>query len=526
MSDLSREWFENSNENNTNTIGEEYCDSFKEEGKIKSLDTPSISTEWFEKESESSSFSISDEYLNISDSRSTDVKSDVSVQNIFPKKKVNKQGGQKKSQENDADRSYVLAQDLLKNKNLLFDKKSLYLYNGIIFVRLSPNEVERLIFKTYHKEIDVSNKLSVIKNTSHYLRHLAEEIDEFPMNPDIIVFPNGTLEVESGRFRNNSPSDKANFVVAFEYDPSRFDMPVIEKFLKRICSGDDVLYERHLQLFGYVLSNDMRGKSFIYLQGPSHTGKSKFCDLLSLLFPEDFIDTLDIQGFGDKFALGSLASKRLLIADDMSDTPIPPSAVSKIKQLTGSERIGGEEKYIPRFQFRPQSKMIFSSNAPLKLKVYDQAFVNRVVHFPFEHIIPQEEWDTDIVKKMKPEIPALFNHAFAAYKRLKDSNYIWAGADRFVPEIVIADSSVSIDKKQAIRWFVSNCCELVNDAIASVEDLQAAYNFFCNQNDYQPVVGDRFSREFISVMSFEYPGMIERIKIGNQQRGYRGIRLK
>ena len=428
--------------------------------------------------------------------------------------------------EKDADCAYAIAKDILKRERIIVVRKSVHRYNGIVYERLLPDEVVDLVFKTYHRQLDVPNKLSVVRNAASYLSFLAETLDDFPLETSIMVFRNGTFEVETKRFRNNSPDDMANFALAIDYDPEQFLMPEIEKFLRRICGRDSELYERFLQFYGYCISNDKRAKAFPYLQGPSHTGKSKALDLLTQFFPEDSIDVLAIQDFGSKFALGSMANKRIVIADDLSDTVISPAAISKIKQITGSERIGGEEKYVPRFQFKPQVKVVFASNASIKLKEYDQAFVNRVELFPFRYAIPKEHWDTDILNKMKPELPALFNHAFAAYRRLVANNYVWTGTGRFEPEIIIEKPDISFEKKHGIRWFLRDCCEFDRDCEISVEDLQLAYTAYCSDCNYSSVVGDRFSREFLGVVETEFPGNVERIKIGNQKRGYRGVTIK
>lgn len=123
---------------------------------------------------------------------------------------------------------------------------------------------------------------------------------------------------------------------------------------------------------------------------------------------------------------------------------------------------------------------------------------------------------------MKDEQSALFNHAFKAYKRLVANGYAWAGADRFKPEICVVNSGISFDKERILRDFVDDCCVLEDGATTSTADIQYAYMRFCKKYGYQPVMGDRFSRELSVVL----PDSVSRIKFGNQKRGFKGIRLK
>ena len=123
---------------------------------------------------------------------------------------------------------------------------------------------------------------------------------------------------------------------------------------------------------------------------------------------------------------------------------------------------------------------------------------------------------------MQTELPALFNHAFEAYRRLVSSGYTWAGADRFQPEIFTASAAIAIDKETVLRRFVDSCCEFEEGAVTATSELQSAYQQFCEVHRYSPIKGDRFSRELFSVL----PDTVIRVKIGNQQRGFKGIQLK
>lgn len=226
---------------------------------------------------------------------------------------------------------------------------------------------------------------------------------------------------------------------------------------------------------------------------------------------------------GGKFALGNLVNAKLNISEDLPDSPLSPTTVSRIKMISDANRLEAEAKYVQPFSFRPWWKLLFASNHPLRLKKYDAAFANRVVYIPFLRPIPKDKQDKYILEKMQQELPALFNHAFKAYRRLVANGYRWAGAERFRPNISIANSGISIDKELVLKQFVRECCQLDDcNATTPTTDLQSAYNQFCHKHTYLPIQGDRFSRELSAVL----PDTVSRVKIGNQKRGFRGIRLK
>lgn len=424
------------------------------------------------------------------------------------------------------DRALRIAEDFAKQEKVILVGNVPCIYNGKFYTFLRDDDAQRKIFAHYRMEIGQSSATSVLRNAVSLLKLCPQKIyEEFPSNSDIIVFENGTLEIATGHFRKNSPADLASSALGICYYPDQKKMPSTKYFLETIADGDDELYELMLQVIGYILSNDVRAKSFFYLEGVGDAGKSRFCDLIASFFPisgTNKVARIALQDLGGRFALGNLVNAKLNISEDLPDSPLSPTTVSRIKMISDSNRLEAEAKYIQPFSFRPLCKLLFASNHPLRLKEYDAAFVNRVVYIPFLHPIPKDKQDKHILEKMQGELPALFNHAFKAYRRLVANGYTWSGADRFKPQIAVINSGISIDKEQILKQFVNDCCELDNESITSTTDLQAAYNQFCREHTYLPIQGDRFSRELPTAL----PDTVTRVKIGNQRRGFNGIRLK
>lgn len=420
-----------------------------------------------------------------------------------------------------------IAEDFAQRENIVLVGGALYAYNGKFYYLMTDDEIQRKVFILYRKEVGQVSTVSVLRNVASLLKYcVIRKYDEFPVNAHVIIFENGTLDVNTGHFRKNSPNDLATSALSIDYDPDQKKMPWTKFFLETIANGDSDLYELMLQVIGYILSNDVKAKSFFYLEGVGDAGKSRFCDLIASFFPvsgANKVARIALQDLGGKFALGNLVNAKLNISEDLPDSPLSPTTVSRIKMISDANRLEAEAKYVQPFSFRPQCKLLFASNHPLRLKEYDAAFANRVVYIPFLHPIPKDKQDKYILEKMQQELPALFNHAFKAYRRLVSNGYCWAGAERFRPNISIANSGVSIDKELVLKQFVRECCKLDDyNATISTTDLQSAYNQFCHKHTYLPIQGDRFSRELLAVL----PDTVIRIKIGNQKRGLKGIRLK
>lgn len=245
---------------------------------------------------------------------------------------------------------------------------------------------------------------------------ICESIGLFPnlQHRNIIVFRNGTLEVANDYFRENSPGDLASSALSIDYDPNQKEMPVTNKFLNTITNGDSVLYKRLLQVIGYILSNDLRAKSFFYLEGVGNAGKSRFCDLIASFFSvngANKVSRIALQDLGNKFSMANLVNTKLNISEDLPDKPLSQVTVSRIKMISDANCLEAEAKFIQSFSFKPQCKLLFASNHPLKIKERDDAFANRVIYIPFKNPIPKGKQDKHILEKMQQELPALFNYA-------------------------------------------------------------------------------------------------------------------
>ncbi len=212
------------------------------------------------------------------------------------------------------------------------------MYNGETYESITENSVSRLICHNYEKELkSFSNIMALTRNIYSVIKMYAEELDEFPGNSNLIVFTNCTLEIDTMRFRANSPKDYAIHALAINYDSDKKKMPVINHFLNTVTGADDVLYLRILQMIGYLLSGDNKGKCFFYLMGQRDCGKSVLCALLSLFYPTKGANKISRVALGklaDKFSLGNIMQSTINICDDIPSSPLSRNSISTLKMLT------------------------------------------------------------------------------------------------------------------------------------------------------------------------------------------------
>ena len=81
-------------------------------------------------------------------------------------------------------------------------------------------------------------------------------------------------------------------------------------------------------------------------------------------------------------------------------------AESKIKSLTGGDRLHGRFMRQDFFEFDPQFKLMIVGNNKPSLRGVDEAIRRRLHLIPFTVTIPPDERDTDLPKSSRPSGPA------------------------------------------------------------------------------------------------------------------------
>ncbi len=141
------------------------------------------------------------------------------------------------------------------------------------------------------------------------------------------------------------------------------------------------------------------------------------------------------------------------------------------------------------------------------------------------NVVPPEDQDRELLYKMKDELPAIFNKALKAFKRLRDNNFIFTEVDESCKFVNFS----STDKEnhsflaEAIDLFIDQCCCITgyNEDFTTISDLYSAFSDFYIERYNLSIEMDMFSKSFKAAAlenGLEY-------KQRNCGRGYRGIVL-
>src|SRR5260370_1358713 len=182
------------------------------------------------------------------------------------------------------------------------------------------------------------------------------------------------------------------------------------KFLDRVCGGDAELTAFLQRVAGYALTGATSEPALFFMYGTGANGKSTFRNALTATLG-DYHKTSPIETFTASAAdrhptdLAGLRGARLVTSVETEEGR--RWAESKIKSLTGGDRIAARFMRQDFFEFTPIFKLVVAGNHKPGLRSVDEAIRRRFHLVPFTVTIPVEERDETLGDRLTAELPGI-----------------------------------------------------------------------------------------------------------------------
>ena len=128
-------------------------------------------------------------------------------------------------------------------------------------------------------------------------------------------------------------------------------------------------------------------------------------------------------------------------------------AESKIKALTGGDKISARFMRQDFFEFIPQFKLLIAGNHKPGLRSVDEAIRRRFYLIPFTVTIPAEERDPALLEKHKTEVPGILHWMIEGCLQ-------WQQRGLAPPSVVTAATAAYLEAEDAIAAWIADCCEI------------------------------------------------------------------
>ena len=417
----------------------------------------------------------------------------------------------------------IVADEILDSHQLVYvPSVGFYEYGSGVWTRITDEAVQAYADKTLG-EFSTHQRTKAIAGLIK-TRALRSDI-QFNSKP-VWNFVNGTLELETGTFRDHNPNDYCSMQVSYPYNP-KATYHAWSRFINDITAGDPRSAELLQFIPGYALMQDCRYEKIFVLSGNGSNGKSKYLEILRQLFGFENVSHLQPRALLDKFKLIYFRESVLNIAGEIR------SDLRDVEELMKSIASGEPQmacyKSKDYVTFVPRTKMIFATNNQLASGDTSDGLTRRLVMVDFKVSFVdnpdpsdpyQKQKNINILDELTSELHSggIFNWAYAGYQLLRAVGYFTETADQTQLLQDFKRSSNPI----LVFW------EESEHRPAEYEYPQAYSDYckWCLENGYKPSTSQKFHAEYRKVTAKYYEPDIRSVRVDGKPRKQRFYRLQ
>jgi P4 family phage/plasmid primase-like protien len=248
----------------------------------------------------------------------------------------------------------------------------------------------------------------------------------------LVCLLNGTFDMDTGERRDWSPDDMLISQLPFEHDPGA-RCPLYEAMLLRLFAKkrdqDDIPVDASeadiaqsincLEEFvSMTLFECLEYQKLLMLLGESNTGKSVIIKMIKMFHQSDSYSAVAIQDFSKEQYRAAMVGKLLNISAEVAATS--HAADDFLKAVTGADPVQVRFLYQPAQQITLPTRFFIACNEPFRTRDTSGAIEERLMILTCDNYVPKEERDKDLPRKLRAELPGIFNRMAAAWQRLRE----------------------------------------------------------------------------------------------------------
>jgi putative DNA primase/helicase len=361
------------------------------------------------------------------------------------------------------------------------------------------------------KSLASAKTVAAVERLATADRRLAATTDQWDADPWLLNTPCGIVDLRSGEIHPQQPTDYITKITAVAPDGI---CPQWRKFLNRIFAGDDELMAFVQRVAGYALTGSTREHALFFGFGTGANGKSVLINTISGILG-DYHRTAAIETFTASKTerhptdLAGLRGARLVTAIETEEGRRWDE--SKVKALTGGDRIAARFMRQDFFEYEPAFKLMIAGNHKPSLRSVDESIRRRLNLLPFTVTIPPEERDRDLPEKLKAEWPGILRWMIQGCLE-------WQRIGLAPPKAVRHATEAYLEAEDAVGAWIEECCQRRPQAWESRGTLFTAWNRWAT------TAGEYVGSQRRFIQALETRGFVPVRK--NSGRGFAGIELR
>ena len=284
-------------------------------------------------------------------------------------------------------------------------------------------------------------------------KRIATEFSAIDADPRLYNTPGGTVDLHTGQCL---PHNRNDLCMKIAGAAPGGECPHWRRFLHEVTGGDRD-YQNYLQrLVGYSLTGTCEEEIFVFLYGPSNTGKSKFVETIRLLHG-DYGASAPMDAFtqclGQRHPtdLAGFVGKRLVTAAETEEGRRWDQ--QRLTMLTGRDRIPARFMRGDFFEYTPQFLLLFHGNFRPKLSEASDAMRRRMQLLPFMN--KPEVIDRKLLDKFRAELGGIMVWAI-------EGAVLWRQHGLRPPKIVTEATDLYFELENTMGEWLEERCVLGN----------------------------------------------------------------
>lgn len=388
-----------------------------------------------------------------------------------------------------------IVDEIISKHNIIFvDKIGFYEWDGRIWKKTSDVVIKNYADNLYGRRFSTSQRVNAVCNL---LKSRSITDVTFDRNP-VLTFQNGTLEIETGNFRDFSQADYCSIIMTYDYDPDA-TCPTWEQFIDDVTDNEPRRAENLQFIAGYTLFSDCRHQRVFILVGSGGNGKSVYLEIIQKLFGDANVTHVEPTGLIHEFQRIRLKDSLLNIGSDINSDFSKGEIREWLLKIADGTSIQACYKGMDHVDFIPRCKLVYACNALPTAEIING--LNRrmqFIDFPCQYVETpdpnnprQKQRDIGLVNRLLAELPGIFNWAYAGYKLLSTVGYFTD-----TPE----QKTLMAQFEQTSNPVMVFCDDRVFSGTISREDIYYWYTIWCEETGHKPLSREKFLPKFRDCM--------------------------
>ena len=364
------------------------------------------------------------------------------------------------------------------------------------------------------RKLASSATVSSVERLARYDRRHAVAVDEWDADAWLLNTPGGTVDLRTGVMQ---PHRQRDYITKITPVSPGGTCPLWRQSLDRVTAGNTELQAYLQRMTGYCLTGSTREQELFFLYGLGGNGKGVFLNTITGLL-EPYTGTAPMEMFlaahnaseRHPCDMAALRGVRLVTAQEVEKNC--RWAETKLKALTGGDRLTARFMHQNYFTYTPQFKLVLVGNHRPALRSVDEAIRRRFNLVPFTVTIPAAERDPNLCEKLKAEWPGILAWAI-------EGCLAWQREGLNPPDVVRAATADYFGGEDALGRWIDECCNL------GVKEKASSNALFTGWREWAEKAGEYVGSQKNFSQSLEARDGIARYRT-SQIRGYLGISLK